>query len=45
MPNSLSPQVADEGAEEGANEGVGEECHVMEWVGGVQQRGDCRDQI
>ena len=37
MSNSLSPQVADEGAEEGANEGVGEECHVMEWVGGVQQ--------
>ena len=45
MPNSLSPQVADEGAEEGANEGVGEECHVMERVGGVQQTRNFREQI
>ena len=39
MPYSLSPQVGEEGAEKGANEGVGEECHVMEGVGGVQQIG------
>ena len=45
MSNSLSPQVADEGAEEGANEGVGEECHVMERVGGVQQIRNCRKEI
>ena len=45
MSNSLSPQVADEGAEEGANEGVGEECHVMEWVGGVQLWDKIWDQI
>ena len=45
MSNSLSPQVGEEGAEEGAHEGVLEESHVMERVGGVQQRGNCRDQI
>ena len=37
MSNSLARQVGEKGNEEGANEGVGEECHVMEWVGGVQQ--------
>ena len=45
MPNSLSPQVADEGAEEGANEGVGEKGHVQVLAGGVQQTGNCREQI
>ena len=45
MSHSLTRQVADEGAEEGTNEGVGEEGHVMERVGGVQQIGNCRDQI
>ena len=45
MSNSLTRQAADEGAEEGTNEGVGEEGHVMERVGGVQQIGNCRDQI
>ena len=45
MSNSLTRQGADEGAEEGANEGVGEEGHVMELVGGVQQTGNFRDQI
>ena len=39
MSHSLTRQGADEGAEEGPNEGVGEECHVMEGVGGVQQIG------
>ena len=45
MPNSLSPQVADEGAEEGANEGVGEEGHVLVRAGGVQQTRNFREQI
>ena len=45
MSNSLSPQVGEEGAEEGAHEGVLQESHVMQWVGRVQQRGNCRDQI
>ena len=43
MSNSLSPKVGEEGAEEGANEGVGEECHVMERVGGVQQTRNFRE--
>ena len=45
MSNSLTRQGADEGAEEGPNEGVGEECHVMERVGGVQQTWNFRDKI
>ena len=45
MSDSLSPQVGEEGAEEGAHEGVLQESHVMERVGGVQQTGNCRDQI
>ena len=45
MSNSLSPQVGEEGAEEGANESVLEESHVMERVGGVQQTGNCREQL
>ena len=45
MSNSLTRQGADEGAEEGANEGVGEEGHVMEGVGRVQQTRSCREQI
>ena len=45
MSNSLTRQGADEGAEEGPNEGVGEEGHVMERVGGVQQTGSYRDNI
>ena len=45
MSHSLTRQGADEGAEEGANEGVGEEGHVMERVGGVQQTRNCREQI
>ena len=45
MLNSLSRQVGEEGAEEGAHEGVLQESHVMERVGGVQQTGNCRDQI
>ena len=45
MSDSLSPQVGEEGAEEGAHEGVVEESHVMQRVGGVQQTGNCRDQI
>ena len=45
MSNSLSPQVGEEGAEEGAHEGVLQESHVMERIGGVQQTGNCRDQI
>ena len=43
MSHSLTRQGADEGAEEGANEGVGEECHVMERVGGVQQTRNFRE--
>ena len=43
--NSLSRQGGDEGAEEGANEGVGEEGHVQVLAGGVQQTGNCREQI
>ena len=43
--NGLSRQGADEGAEEGANEGVGEESHVQVLAGGVQQTGNCREQI
>ena len=45
MSNSLSRQVGEEGAEEGAHEGVLQESHVMERVGGVQQRGNCREKI
>ena len=45
MSNSLTRQRADEGAEEGPNKGVGEECYVMERVGGVQQTGNFREQI
>ena len=45
MSDSLSPQVSEEGAEEGAHEGVLQEGHVMERVGGVQQRGNCRGQF
>ena len=45
MSNSLTRQGADEGAEEGPNEGVGEEGHVMERVGGVQQTRNFREQI
>ena len=45
MSDSLSPQVGEEGAEEGAHEGVLQESHVMERVGGVQQRGNCRGQL
>ena len=45
MSDSLTRQGADEGAEEGPNEGVGEEGHVMERVGGVQQTRNCREQI
>ena len=45
MSNSLTRQGANEGAEEGANEGVGEEGHVMERVGGVQQTRNFREQI
>ena len=44
MSDSLSPQVGEEGAEEGAHERVLQESHVMERVGGVQQRGNCRGQ-
>ena len=45
MSNSLTRQGADEGAKEGPNEGIGEEGHVVERVGGVQQTGNCREQI
>ena len=45
MFNSLKPQIGDEGAEEGANEGGLQEGHVLERVGGVQQTGNCREQI
>ena len=45
MSDSLSPQVGEEGAEEGAHEGVLQESHVMQRVGGVQQSGNCGDQI
>ena len=45
MSNSLTRQGAEEGAEEGANEGVGEEGHVVERVGGVQQIRNCRKEI
>ena len=45
MSYSLTRQGADEGAEEGPNEGVGEECDVMERVGGVQQTRNFREQI
>ena len=45
MSHSLTRQGADEGAEEGANEGVGEEGHVVERVGGVQQIRNCRKEI
>ena len=34
-----------QGGEERGKEGVLQERHVMERVGGVQQRGNCRDQI
>ena len=34
-----------QGGEESGDEGVLQERHVLERVGGVQQRGDCRDQI
>lgn len=44
MSHSLKPQVGDEGAEEGANEGGLQEGHVMEWVGGVQQTRNVREQ-
>ena len=43
MSNSLTRKGADEGAEEGPNEGVGEEGHVMERVGGVQQTRSFRE--
>ena len=45
MSHILNRQGADEGAEEGPNEGVGEECDVMERVGGVQQTRNFREQI
>ena len=45
MSDSLTRQGADEGAEEGSNEGVGEEGHVMEREGGVQQTRNFREQI
>ena len=45
MSNSLSPQIGEEGTEEGSNEGVGEECQVLVRAGGVQQTGNCREQI
>ena len=45
MPYSLSRQVGEESAEEGANEGVLQESHVLVRAGGVQQTGNCRDQI
>ena len=45
MSNSQTRQVADEGADEGPDEGVGEEGHVLERVGGVQQTWHCRKQI
>ena len=45
MSHSLTRQGAEEGAEEGSNEGVGEECDIMERVGGVQQTRNCREQI
>ena len=45
MSDSLEPQVGEEGAEEGAHEGVLQESHVLVRAGGVQQRGNCRDQI
>ena len=45
MPNSLKPEVGEEGAEEGAHKRVLQESHVMERVGGVQQTENCRDQI
>ena len=44
MSNSLTRQGADKGAEEDA-EDVGEEGHVMERVGGVQQTRNFREQI
>ena len=44
MSHILNRQGADEGAEEDA-EDVGEEGHVMERVGGVQQTRNCREQI
>ena len=43
MSHSLTRQGADEGAEEGPNEDVGEEGHVMERVGGVQQTRNFRE--
>ena len=45
MSNSLKSDVGKEGAEEGAHEGVLQESHVLVRAGGVQQRGNCRDQI
>ena len=45
MSHSLTRQGGDEGAEEGANEGVGEKGHVQVLAGGVQQTGNCREQI
>ena len=44
MSHILNRQGADEGAEEDA-EDVGEEGHVMERVGGVQQTRNFREQI
>ena len=44
MSHILNRQGADEGAEEDA-EDVDEESHVMDWVGGVKQTRNCREQI
>ena len=45
LTENMSHSLTRQGEDEGADEGIGEEGHVMEGVGGVQQTRNFREQI